>query len=275
VAREPRRRGRRDLVLLGSPSPPGLQERIFLFALLDLPFGAIHKLGDQRIPLVLRHLPDRATERDPFSHSRNDYVSRLHGRFALDGPDLVVRDENSTNGIVVNGRRIPPGTWVPLPCDFQLMLTANQPVIQLAGKACSGRAHPCSLTLDGTHGSWHGPSLDVGAEHAHPIDALRLTRLGNLEEHRYVQVFRLATIGSSPDSAVHLDDPTVAPNHAALVFYRGEWLVHSVEPEARTAVDGVPVGQDEYVSLAPDKVLTIGALEYRTGPATLARLARP
>ncbi len=42
-------------------------------------------------------------------------ISGVHATMRLDGGQLVVRDENSNNGTMVNGNRLPPGTWTPVP----------------------------------------------------------------------------------------------------------------------------------------------------------------
>ncbi len=42
-------------------------------------------------------------------------VSAVHATLKLDGGQLWVRDENSNNGTLVNGNRIAPGVWSPVP----------------------------------------------------------------------------------------------------------------------------------------------------------------
>lgn len=41
-------------------------------------------------------------------------VSGLHASVKLDNGQLLIRDENSNNGTLVNGNRIAPGTWTPV-----------------------------------------------------------------------------------------------------------------------------------------------------------------
>jgi pSer/pThr/pTyr-binding forkhead associated (FHA) protein len=42
-------------------------------------------------------------------------VSSVHATLKLEGGQLWVRDENSNNGTLVNGNRVAPGVWSPVP----------------------------------------------------------------------------------------------------------------------------------------------------------------
>jgi pSer/pThr/pTyr-binding forkhead associated (FHA) protein len=42
-------------------------------------------------------------------------VSGVHASVKIEGGQLLVRDEQSNNGTHVNGARIPPGVWAPVP----------------------------------------------------------------------------------------------------------------------------------------------------------------
>jgi pSer/pThr/pTyr-binding forkhead associated (FHA) protein len=47
-------------------------------------------------------------------------VSGVHASLKLEGGILHVRDDKSHNGTFVNGNRIAPGTWIPVPGGSQL-----------------------------------------------------------------------------------------------------------------------------------------------------------
>jgi len=47
-------------------------------------------------------------------------VSGVHATLKVEGGTLLVRDDKSHNGTYVNGNRIPPGTWTPVPGGSQL-----------------------------------------------------------------------------------------------------------------------------------------------------------
>jgi pSer/pThr/pTyr-binding forkhead associated (FHA) protein len=42
-------------------------------------------------------------------------ISGVHASLKLEGGQLYVRDENSNNGTMVNGNRLSPGVWSPVP----------------------------------------------------------------------------------------------------------------------------------------------------------------
>jgi hypothetical protein len=42
-------------------------------------------------------------------------ISSVHASLKLEGGQLYVRDENSNNGTLVNGNRLSPGVWSPVP----------------------------------------------------------------------------------------------------------------------------------------------------------------
>jgi hypothetical protein len=42
-------------------------------------------------------------------------ISAVHATFKLESGQLVVRDENSNNGTLVNNNRLSPGVWAPVP----------------------------------------------------------------------------------------------------------------------------------------------------------------
>ena len=42
-------------------------------------------------------------------------ISGVHATFKVENGQLLVRDENSNNGTLVNNVRINPGSWTPVP----------------------------------------------------------------------------------------------------------------------------------------------------------------
>jgi pSer/pThr/pTyr-binding forkhead associated (FHA) protein len=47
-------------------------------------------------------------------------VSSVHATMRFDQGQLLVRDENSNNGTLVNGARVSPGVWSPVPTGATL-----------------------------------------------------------------------------------------------------------------------------------------------------------
>jgi pSer/pThr/pTyr-binding forkhead associated (FHA) protein len=42
-------------------------------------------------------------------------ISAVHATFKLESGQLMLRDENSNNGTLVNNNRLSPGVWAPVP----------------------------------------------------------------------------------------------------------------------------------------------------------------
>jgi hypothetical protein len=53
-------------------------------------------------------------------HLNDPRCSGVHATLKVEGGALLVRDDKSHNGTYVNGNRIPPGTWTPVPGGSQL-----------------------------------------------------------------------------------------------------------------------------------------------------------
>jgi pSer/pThr/pTyr-binding forkhead associated (FHA) protein len=265
LLQSPRALGVRDLVLIGEARPGAPERRFFLFARKELVFGVNPAAGEDGVQLALRRLPCRSAELDPESWRLNDRISRVHGRLAL-RDDLLQLMDQSTNGTVVNARRAPKGQWTPLSRTFRLGLTAEQPVLTLAGRVTYPERQARGLALGWPSSEPPGESREVGAEHALPLDAVCLERQDNLREHTYVQVFRGASVGAGKGCALRLEGEGVEPRHADVVFYQDEWFVRSASPKARTEVNGRRVGPEDFVSLAPGKTLTLGEVDLLVRP---------
>jgi pSer/pThr/pTyr-binding forkhead associated (FHA) protein len=59
------------------------------------------------------------------------HVSALHARVKIDGGRLLVWDEASDHGTFLNGARIPPRAWVPVPHGAVLRFAAVDMMVQL------------------------------------------------------------------------------------------------------------------------------------------------
>ena len=58
------------------------------------------------------HYPYALPDEDPSEWPR---ISGVHASLKVEGGHLYVRDENSNNGTLVNGNRLSPGVWSPVP----------------------------------------------------------------------------------------------------------------------------------------------------------------
>ena len=53
-------------------------------------------------------------------HLTEPRVSGLHATMKIEGGALFVRDENSNNGVWINGERMPAGAWSKVPANAAL-----------------------------------------------------------------------------------------------------------------------------------------------------------
>ncbi len=55
-------------------------------------------------------------------HINDNSVSRLHAKILMQGAELMIEDLNSTNGTIINGRKLPSGSAVPFPDRGKLLI---------------------------------------------------------------------------------------------------------------------------------------------------------
>lgn len=60
-------------------------------------------------------------------------ISGVHATLKLEGATLMVRDDKSHNGTFVNGNRIPPGVWTPVPAGSQLRFGPIEFAVRVEG----------------------------------------------------------------------------------------------------------------------------------------------
>lgn len=262
-----REEGVRELVLLERTPGARKEHRYFLFARRELRFGLKSTYIDEErnedipIPLVLRCLPCRSERQDGQNLSLSRQISRFHGSFRLREHVVCVRDPGSLNGMLLDGRPIPAKEWVPLFENFKLRLHRTEEILTLAGRVFYPSEPGRVLNLGYPLERGPGDSLSVGSEHPHAVDALRLERVNNTPQHTYVQVFRMARVGSR-NAAIRLDGEGIEPRHASIVFHHGEWFVTSLSSTAETVVNGVRVKPERYIPLVDAASVTFGSRRF-------------
>ncbi|MFC1708053.1 FHA domain-containing protein, partial [Planctomycetota bacterium] len=148
----------------------------FLFTGPVLRFGrAKPGRGGSQNDVVLRVLPCRSPQIDPDNFYRTNQISGHHGELLLKDECALIVD-SSRSGIWLDGRRLKKGIPTPLPRAFKLSVSG---VLELQGQMYPPDAPPRS-----------------------PIEAIRLLRIENFEEHVYVWVITRAGLG--PYDAIQL-----------------------------------------------------------------------
>lgn len=265
-----REEGVRQLVLLERTPDAGKEHRYFLFAKRELRFGVrptyydTEREEDIAIPLVLRRLPCSSERRDSENLRKSRMISKFHGSFRLRDHVVCVRDPGSRNGMRLDGKPLQKKEWVPLFENFKLRLIEAETVLTLGGRIFYPSEPGRVLKLGYPLADGPKDSLSVGSEHPHAVDALRLERLDNATEHTYIQVFRKAQVGSR-NAAIRLSGEGIEPRHASIVFHQGEWFVTSLNPTARTVVNGVTVRPEKYVPLVEAASVSFGTRKFMVG----------
>ncbi|MCU0655392.1 MAG: FHA domain-containing protein [Polyangiaceae bacterium] len=59
-------------------------------------------------------------------------ISGVHATLKLEGGQLMVRDERSNNGSHLNGVRLNPGVWTPVPAGSMLRFGPIELSVQLS-----------------------------------------------------------------------------------------------------------------------------------------------
>ncbi|MBS2039008.1 FHA domain-containing protein [bacterium] len=165
-------------------------------------------------------------------------MSRQHGRVALNQGQLAYMDTGSTNGSLVNGRRVEPNKWVPLPPNSKI--TMGDTVIQLSGLSAPPSLPNQALAagLGAAAGAVGGP---IGAALQTGLQLSDLNALANKTELEtkgsYMASISRAQAALSQESGI-VDLPKGVPTLVLSdIHARRDFIMKALEHE----VDGVKV----------------------------------
>lgn len=215
---------------------------IHLFVEPEVRFGR-----DRSNTLVFRCLP-RNEQNDQLSRK----ISSIHGTFSWQADGCCVEDRKSQNGTTVDGR----------PVDHQLTALHNGQMISI-GKALQMRISTCGVPV-----GFDKPVYDNTFEFlwsrngGSMLGAVRLERIGNLQNESYILLHDVAVIGSSQDAAVFIVG--LSPVHAYLLAgHNSIWIEAAVD--GGVIVDGVVLQSGELVCLAAGMKIKLGSAEIVVG----------
>ncbi|MBN1259467.1 MAG: FHA domain-containing protein [Anaerolineae bacterium] len=160
-------------------------------------------------------------------------VSKQHLRLDVSGSNIQITDLGSTNGVMVNGRKIAPNT--PHPWH-------TSDVIRVGDL----RGNSISLVLKGH------------AEQVARTSPLGMHKLAHLSQ---------VLIGRDPSSHVFLDHPMVSRNHAEIVQQGGNYMLRDLGSSNGTFVNGqrvagwVPVRMGDVIQVGPYKLVYDGQVQ--------------
>jgi hypothetical protein len=217
-------------------------------------------LGKNRRNDIVTRLGPRSAENDALSNQ----MSRDHCRIELRQGGLIVVDDGSINGTMLDGQKVDAaGRLID---DHARELVLGE-VLHLAMRYVGGSLpHPCGGYRDAI-GEPPGRMWEL-ADPAGPA-ALLLERAGNLDaEDRngcesYCLIYRAAVIGSAEDCAIRAFDKGLEPIHAALVYWAGRFFLENLSAPANVTVNDRALSGRELIPLSLGDHIRIARLEMQ------------
>jgi pSer/pThr/pTyr-binding forkhead associated (FHA) protein len=165
-------------------------------------------------------------------------VSRRHAKMIANGAQLLVVDEGSANGIMVNGSRI--GAPTPVDARARIEIADFRIVVE-------------SLTPEAT------PSLaSLAASQA--AESVRLVAQGGPYDGSVFSVVGEMTVGRAADNQLVLDDPSLSRKHARLRGIGRRLELEDLGSSNGTFVNGRKVGR---ATSLPGDAVRFGELSFR------------
>jgi pSer/pThr/pTyr-binding forkhead associated (FHA) protein len=167
-------------------------------------------------------------------------VSRAHARILCGEKDIVLEDLGSTNGTLVNDRKI--GSRERCSLRHGDIIRVGRSVIQLlirisrriSGKLAWGKGPRCAEVKEDSAAS---PCLF----HLDGFEALLLVVPERGAVTRHVLRSDRVRIGRSPESDIVTGDPSVSEHHAEIVYNKEGFHLVDRDSGTGTYLDGVPV----------------------------------
>lgn len=215
---------------------------------------------------IVRLLPCKSKKENPENWQITSLISRVHFALQVDPSGKVfIKDLDSTQGTLVNGDRVGTRVWQELPKNEAMIHIAEGAMeIDLTILRPTGNAEAIELEAGGPKRPVESPTL--GIEHPGTIDAVRLLRVSNCPEHLYLVLLRQAWLGASLQNAILIPLQGVAPVHARIIYYRGEFFLTSALPETSVLVAGQRLTPQQFAPLSPGLSFMLGPVEVRVAP---------
>ncbi len=211
-------------------------------------------------------------------------VSRKHAEIEFRGADTLVTDAGSTNGTVVNGRRIAVGEEQVLEpgqevrfgnCIFVFDLTREDDEQDTAAPSEepeeASQPEDAAVTMVGSPGGM--PEFDLDLPDEQPAEAAapsgpRLQDAGN-PALTYPISPEGAAIGRRSGQDIVIENPYVSSAHAAIAVQDGECILTDIGSTNGTVVNGETLPPNEPRVLADGDEISFGPVKlvFRKGEA--------
>jgi pSer/pThr/pTyr-binding forkhead associated (FHA) protein len=166
-------------------------------------------------------------------------VSRRHARIVANGAQLLVFDDGSANGIMVNGNRV--GTPTPVDARSKIEIADFR------------------IVVESTAAAEATPSVAPFAT-ASVAESLRLVAQGGPYDARVFPVIGEVMVGRAAENQLVLDDPSLSRKHARLQGNGHRLEVEDQGSSNGTFVNGRKVGR---ALAGPGDMIRFGELSFR------------
>jgi pSer/pThr/pTyr-binding forkhead associated (FHA) protein len=168
-------------------------------------------------------------------------VSRRHARLIASNGQVLVADDGSANGIIVNGTRIA----APTPVDARARIEIAEFRIIVESLQPEAQQQPI--------GSMAPPTSAV-------VESVRLVAQGGPFDGRVVPVIGEVMVGRAAENQLVLDDPSLSRKHARLRGQGRRLELEDLGSSNGTFVNGRKVGRAQAV---PGDTVRFGELTFR------------
>lgn len=185
----------------------------------------------------------------------NERVSRIHAAVTFTNDGATFQDK-SKYGSQLGNRRLSLGECCLLPQRTEICLAD---VFRLTCELFYGDGVEILASYR------RFADRHIGMAVAEPVGRLRAVRLKRLDEladtEEYVMFQHVVTIGSGPLCEVQLDDDSVCPQHAQIVWLGDSMWIEPLQTIRPTLVDGQVIPRNRLVPLRPNLHLQFGDVE--------------
>lgn len=204
-------------------------------------------LGKKRVNDIVTRICPRSTANDILTNR----ISRKHCVLELKDGQLWISDPGSPNGTVFAGSKIE---------QDGVKYKRQGKELELGG-ALAFRVD-CVTNVQKVDWRQYMPLMNPEAEplwdnafnpHLNAIRLRRFNNLGQDDSHGkegYVLVYRVATLGASPDCALCFEDKGLEPVHAGFVYMNGRFYLENLTELTDVFVNEVMMSKNELMPLS-------------------------
>lgn len=225
---------------------------IVLVAKPEVSFGK-HREND----IVTRILP-----RSPGNDHLSNKISRIHCSVELTEEGVLVKDNESANGTLLDGKQVDADGRK---LKYRARQLAVGDILKMTVKCLLRKHGPGDAAYEGVFGKPVEPMWETAAQTS--LDSITLERKNNLGPHdergceKYCLIYRIATIGSGADCSISLSGKSLEPQHAGIVYYGRMFYLENLCDLTDVYVNGEMLSKGELIPLSFGDRIRIARLD--------------